>query len=63
MVGVEALLRWERPLFGPVPPDVIIPVAEEAGLIDELSRWTLRKACTDARRLDACLARREHIDR
>ncbi len=49
MVGVEALLRWDRHLFGSVPPDIIIPVAEEGGLIDELSRWTLRKACTDAR--------------
>lgn len=48
IVGFEALLRWNRPLFGPVPPDIVIPVAEEAGLIDALSRWTLRKACADA---------------
>ncbi|MCB1494195.1 MAG: bifunctional diguanylate cyclase/phosphodiesterase [Bauldia sp.] len=49
VVGVEALLRWERPLFGAVSPEVIIPIAEESGLIDALSQWTLRRACRDAR--------------
>lgn len=48
VVGVEALLRWDRPLFGPVPPEVFVPIAEEAGLIEELSKWTLRRACAAA---------------
>ena len=48
VVGVEALPRWDRPLFGPVPPEVFVPIAEEAGLIDELSKWTLRRACAAA---------------
>ncbi|MCB1488222.1 MAG: bifunctional diguanylate cyclase/phosphodiesterase [Bauldia sp.] len=52
VVGVEALLRWERRLFGAVSPEVIVPIAEEAGLIDALSQWTLRRACRDARGWD-----------
>lgn len=50
VVGVEALLRWDRPVFGLVPPDEFVPIAEEAGLIDALTRWTLRRACADASR-------------
>jgi diguanylate cyclase (GGDEF)-like protein len=49
VVGLEALLRWERPVFGSVPPNDFVPIAEEAGLIDALTRWTLRRACDDAR--------------
>jgi diguanylate cyclase (GGDEF)-like protein len=48
IVGVEALLRWNRPLFGPLPPSVFVPIAEQSGLIDELGRWTIRRACSDA---------------
>ncbi len=49
VIGVEALLRWERAPFGPVSPDVLVSVAEESGLIDELSQWMLHRACADAR--------------
>lgn len=47
IVGVEALLRWNRPLFGPLPPSVFVPIAEQSGLIDELGVWTIRQACRD----------------
>jgi diguanylate cyclase (GGDEF)-like protein len=47
VVGVEALVRWNRPLFGPLPPSVFVPIAEQSGLIDELGSWTIRRACSD----------------
>ena len=43
--GFEALLRWEDPDIGPVPPGVFVPVAEEIGLIREIGSWVLRTAC------------------
>jgi diguanylate cyclase (GGDEF)-like protein len=44
----EALLRWNRPDHGPVPPDKFIPVAEEIGLIVPITEWVLRTACAEA---------------
>jgi diguanylate cyclase (GGDEF)-like protein len=46
----EALLRWNHPTRGFVPPSDIIPVAEEMGLIVDLGRWILRKACMECMR-------------
>ena len=44
--GVEALLRWNHPVHGMVPPDEFIPMAEHSGLIGPVTSWVLRRALT-----------------
>jgi len=48
--GAEALLRWQHPHLGMVPPSVFIEVAEQSGLIEQLGRNVLERACDDAAR-------------
>jgi EAL domain-containing protein (putative c-di-GMP-specific phosphodiesterase class I) len=52
-VGVEVLLRWRHHSFGQIPPDQIIPLAEQTGLIQTLTYWVLDKA------LEQCAAWRQ----
>ena len=46
--GFEALMRWDHPVKGMVPPSEFIPIAEETGLIASLGAWAIRKACEQA---------------
>ncbi|WP_228991542.1 EAL domain-containing protein [Streptomyces sp. DH8] len=48
--GVEALVRWNHPQFGVLPPNRFVQIAEEDGSIVQLGRWILRTACRQARR-------------
>ena len=50
VTGIECLLRWQHPTIGPVPPDQIVPLAEETGLIVPIGKWALRTACLQARK-------------
>ncbi|MEG3083608.1 EAL domain-containing protein [Sphingomonas sp. PB2P12] len=56
ITGFEVLARWEHPTRGTIGPDVFIPIAEEIGLIGELSLSIMRQAFTAARDWDASLS-------
>jgi diguanylate cyclase (GGDEF)-like protein/PAS domain S-box-containing protein len=49
ITGVEALIRWQQPHRGLVPPSEFVPIAEDCGLIIPIGRWVMREACTQAR--------------
>ncbi len=49
IIGAEALLRWHKPGIGIISPLEFIPIAEESGLINEIGKWALEKACQDCK--------------
>jgi diguanylate cyclase (GGDEF)-like protein/PAS domain S-box-containing protein len=53
VLGLEALVRWDHPLLGTIPPDDFIGLAEDDGLIVPLQQWVLKTAATDAAALAA----------
>ena len=56
MTGFEALIRWNHPIKGMVPPVEFIPLAEETGLILPIGEWVIREACHQASRWDEHLS-------
>ena len=61
IIGYEALVRWEHPAAGELPPGEFIPLAEETGLIVGLGEWVLTEACTEATRLCQLHGRPMHM--
>lgn len=54
IIGVEALARWKHPEHGFVPPPDFIKIAEQAGIIHELSNWVMRMAARDIAQMRSC---------
>ena len=52
LTGLEALLRWQHPTEGMLPPDAFIGLAEETGLIVPIGKWVVRESCRMLHRLD-----------
>ncbi|MBM7661554.1 diguanylate cyclase (GGDEF)-like protein [Bacillus mesophilus] len=47
IVGLEALIRWEHPIYGSISPGEFIPIAEETGFIIQIGEWVIKQVCQD----------------
>ena len=61
IAGFEALVRWNHPTRGMVPPSEFVPVMEEGELIQRLGRWVLKSACATVKRLNARISGAESM--
>ena len=61
IVGFEALVRWHHPVFGVIPPDDFIPLAERTGFIIPLGNWILGEACRRLAHWDADTPQSRHV--
>lgn len=53
IIGAEALLRWDHPIYGVESPAVYIPIAEESDLILNIGQWVLEQACRDIQKIES----------
>lgn len=61
IAGVEALIRWEHPVYGFIPPPVIVSMAQESDLINELSRWVIIESLSQVARWEKQGLKHVHV--
>ena len=61
LAGFEALVRWQHPREGMISPGLFIPLAEETGLIEPITRWVMAQACGQVRAWNATLPRERQL--